>query len=265
MVTRQTNVNAVTGVIAWLAAGLFFAGAPTQGHAQSKAAAPTTLNADKHGDEPASRSLKIAMRQWKGQMNVLVACEWPQYDFLCVADRADFDEAESTLRLSGNALVEVKDKPKLYTGKCIVVDFKKKTVDVLEPRTQDRVAPAEPAPKSSEAAKVEKLWADYKVEFLIRVSPRMDVLTVKECDFNDSNGGSPHTVLSQKCLFGKHADDRKPGDVVYLYPATDATKVFLVNYLGQESRNWFPYDESLEKKILTVMKPPNAASASSTE
>jgi hypothetical protein len=265
MVTRQMNVNAVIGMIVWLAAGLFFAIVPTQGHAQSKAVSSTKLNKGQHGDDPASGSLKLAMRQWKGQVNVLVACPWPHYDFICIADRADFDEAESTLRLSGNVLVEVTGKPKLYTGERVAVDLKKKTVDVLERRFQDRVAPAESAPKSSEAAKVEKLWANYKVEFLIRMAPRMDVVTVKEYEFDNAPDGSAHTVLSEKRLFGKPADDTKLGGVIYLYPATDAKKLFLVNYMGQESRNWIPYDESLEKKSLTVIKPLNAVSASSTE
>jgi hypothetical protein len=161
------------------------AGGPAQGHTQQREVGAN----DKGIDGPGGDAVKLAMRQWKGQVKVGVgvARGWPHYDFVCIADRVDFDEAESTLRLWGHVLVEGKDKPQLYAGERVVVYPKTKTIDVL----QNRVTPAvESTAKANEAAKVEKLWADQKVEFLIRMSPRIDVVTIKENAFNTAPNGS---------------------------------------------------------------------------
>jgi hypothetical protein len=174
-------------------------------------------------------------------------------DCMCLADQTSFHNSRKTLSLTGDVLIGVKGCPKLYTGEVIDINVVTGDIAVIRPLSHKSPGPAK--------TRADELWEKYQVEFLVRTGRSIEVVT-RSLSKSDQfpfliNGMTSDRVREQRALFGK--SDVKAHDIIHLFPAPppDTDKVFLVDYHGNEDRNWLPYDKGREEKILTFCRERN--------
>jgi hypothetical protein len=248
MVTCGMKPNVRLAILSSVIAGLLANATPLTA-ADSGITSDSARSRAESKQNPSGDDLRICFRPWRGQQ--LVQLESRATDILCLADSATFVNDGAVLQLRGNVLVDVKGNPTLYLANRISVYPKTELVVIEEKASAPTVAM--PAAPSERIAKAEKLWSEYKLDFLVRLTRRIDVVEISDNGQVDNFcPGSTVRLLTCKTLFGDTQPFRKPDDLLALYPATDAKKVMLVEYYGRQYRNWIPYDDLVEAKILTL-------------
>jgi hypothetical protein len=212
-----------------------FAENPTRVHAQDTDSRPTP-------------HIQCHISPFRGQVWAWLTSGSTEY--MCLADGISFDNFKETLDLVGDALVEVKEQPKLYSGHSITINATTGNIIINRPLS---TGPPHPAQQ-----RLDDSWTKYKVEFLVRTALSIEVLTLSASQsdplpFVIDDGASIRRVLECRTLFGDK-DEHLTGHLANLFPPTEVTKVFLVDYHGQELRNWIPYDKNLEAKILAFRR-----------
>jgi hypothetical protein len=170
---------------------------------------------------------------------------------MCIAGLASFDEANASLRLEEDVLVEIKEKPIRYTGQRVLVSLITGQVIIEERASGGATSSRQDRVRRTPAG--EKIWAEYKLDYLLRMAPPIEVLTLSVDPITIGTGyGCIRYVVTAKQVGAAGVAKCKAGEGVHLIPPTDAKKVMLVNYRGQEPRNWIPYDESVEESIVAL-------------
>jgi hypothetical protein len=253
MVAREMKPNVRLAILSSVIAGLLANATPLMAAdpGSTRAAAPQAESKQ----NPSGDDLRICFRPWRGQQ--LVQLESRATDIRCLADSATFVNDGAVLQLRGNVLVDVKGNPTLYLANRISVYPKTELVVIEEKASAPTVAM--PAAPSERIAKAEKLWSEYKLDFLVRLTRRIDVVEISDNGQVDNFcPGSTVRLLTCKTLIGNTEPIGKRGDLLFLRPETHAKKVMIVDYFGREPRNWIPYDELLEAKIIALSNKLNA-------
>jgi hypothetical protein len=254
MVAREMKPNVRLAILSSVIAGLLANATPLMAAdpGSTRAAAPQAESKQ----NPSGDNLRIFFRPWKGNQQ-LVRVQSGATDILCLADSASFVSDQGLVRLHGNALVDVRGEPTLYLGDRISV-YPKTGVVVIEERLSAPTT-AGPTVQSERTTKAEKLWAEYKLDFLVRMAGRIDVLEISDSGpAIEGDSGWTVRVLASKTLIGNTEPIGKRGDLLFLRPETHAKKVMIVDYFGREPRNWIPYDELVEVKIIALSNQLNA-------
>jgi hypothetical protein len=236
----------------WLGAWLLASVGPMPA-GECRAGEATVTPAHTTRTEPSGdQFVKLTVGQRNGQL--CVQATYGSTEYVCLARRVNFDERNAAMALEGNVFVEIKGKTTMYAGQRVVV-YPKKEELVIEQRNHDRdasVLSRERGPM--QLTNGEKVWSEYKVEFLVRMGSRIEVLTLSDTEPSNFGEGSLLKVTTARSLLGDKPAEYKAGDCVNLLPSTESRKVMLVHYFGQEPRNWIPYDEVVEDKILALIK-----------
>jgi hypothetical protein len=199
-------------------------------------------------------AIRFGVIPWRGQVmaNVLVSARSSENfrAVTCLADRIYFDEQSGVVTCTGKAFVDAKGVKPLYQGDRLFVDGRKGTITAGARGTESVRNEQKPPNPAAPSSPTDVIWSDYKVEFLVRMTPGLQVVTLAD-DWPSLLSSS--RVQEARVIVGEEPAVRH-GDVLFLRPDTDAKKVILANFLGHESRNWIPYDEKLEERIIALAK-----------
>jgi hypothetical protein len=212
-------------------------------------------------DHITDAQMQCDTRSLNGQLWGRLKCA--AIDCMWIANEALYDEATHSVRLKGDALVKVKETPGLSIGELIAIDLRTGSINVRvgRPAAKNEPTSAGDGLRKDEKTRADGLWNTYKVEFLVRTMSRIDVATI--CDAEGPtgsliiNGMSLHRVLTCRSLLKGRNETRDQLQGVCLIPPTDATKVFVVDFRGEERRNWIPYDKALEERIVALKRQRN--------